>query len=219
MFTILIVAQESSGARAYISELTKAGYTPRLASDLKEAIEGLSQQPPHLVIFDLSGHSISGAQRLLRKVKEGYPVPLLIMLPQDALLHYDPAWGAEDFILQPCSPLELTARVKQILWRSGNVPGVIKCGDLVIDPTKYQVSVAGRRVALTLKEYELLKFLASQRGKAFSRETLLNKVWGYDYYGGDRTVDVHIRRLRSKIEDRGHSFIDTVRGIGYRFQE
>ena len=96
---------------------------------------------------------------------------------------------------------------------------IIRCGDLVIDSVKCEVSLSGKPIILTFKEYQLLKFLASNKGKVFTREALLNKVWGWDYYGGDRTVDVHIRRLRSKIEDINHSFIETIRNIGYRFTE
>ena len=96
---------------------------------------------------------------------------------------------------------------------------LIRCGDLVIDLAKCEVSLSGRLIPLTFKEYELLRFLASNRGRVFTREALLNKVWGYDYYGGDRTVDVHIRRLRSKIEDPTHTFIETVRNIGYKFRD
>jgi DNA-binding response OmpR family regulator len=93
----------------------------------------------------------------------------------------------------------------------------IQCGDLVIDLANCEVRVGGKVVELTFKEYELLKFLAKDRGRVFTREALLHKVWGYDYFGGDRTVDVHVRRLRSKIEDSGQTFIETVRNIGYRF--
>jgi len=96
---------------------------------------------------------------------------------------------------------------------------LIKHGDLLIDLPKYEVRQAGRLIVLTLKEYELLCLMASNPGRVFTRETLLNKIWGYNYYGGARTVDVHIRRLRSKIEDGGHSFIETVRGVGYKFKE
>ena len=96
---------------------------------------------------------------------------------------------------------------------------IIRCGDLVIDSAKCEVSLGGKSIILTFKEYQLLKFLANNKGKVFTRDVLLDKVWGWDYYGGDRTVDVHIRRLRSKIEDKDHSFIETVRGIGYRFRE
>ena len=89
--------------------------------------------------------------------------------------------------------------------------------DLVLDLGNYKVFVAGQLVTLTYKEYELLRFLAQNKDKVFTREALLNRVWGYDYYGGARTVDVHIRRLRSKLEDNEHTFIETVRNVGYRF--
>ena len=101
----------------------------------------------------------------------------------------------------------------------GKEDTIIKAGDLAIDPIRCEVEVGGRLMALTFKEYELLKLLATNKGKVFTREALLNEIWGYDYYGGDRTVDVHIRRLRSKIEDPEHSFIDTVRNIGYKFKD
>ena len=95
---------------------------------------------------------------------------------------------------------------------------LIECGDLVLDLARCEVALNGRLVALTFKEYELLRFLASHPGRVYTRDALLSKVWGYDYFGGDRTVDVHIRRLRSKIEDASHTFIETVRNIGYRFR-
>jgi DNA-binding response OmpR family regulator len=95
---------------------------------------------------------------------------------------------------------------------------VIKAGDLTIDPIRCEAELDGRLLALTFKEYQLLKLLATNNGKVFTRESLLNEIWGYDYYGGDRTVDVHIRRLRSKIEDPVHTFVDTVRNIGYKFK-
>ena len=96
---------------------------------------------------------------------------------------------------------------------------MIRVGDLAIDLSRYEVTQGGRRMELTFKEYELLKFFATNPGKVFSREHLLNAVWGYDYYGGTRTVDVHIRRLRSKIENGPVLFIDTVRNVGYRFRD
>src|SRR5207302_654736 len=117
---------------------------------------------------------------------------------------------------------ELVARVRVALRRRTNVDAqnALRCGDLVIDLANYKVTVAGTSVELTYKEYELLRFLMGNPAKVFTREQLLNRVWGYDYYGGARTVDVHIRRLRSKIEVRpGDHFIDTVRNVGYRFKE
>ena len=93
----------------------------------------------------------------------------------------------------------------------------MRCGALTIDLSNYRVTVDDDPLVLTFKEYELLRFLAANKDKVFTREALLNRVWGYDFYGGARTVDVHIRRLRSKIEDRTHTFIETVRNVGYRF--
>jgi DNA-binding response OmpR family regulator len=124
-------------------------------------------------------------------------------------------------VVAPWDAAEVAARVKRILGKAKNVEDkeVIKCGELTIDTAKYEVYVNNRPVELTFKEYELLKFLVIHKGRVFTREALLNEVWGYDYYGGDRTVDVHIRRLRSKIEDSTYTFIETVRNIGYKFRE
>jgi two-component system alkaline phosphatase synthesis response regulator PhoP len=114
---------------------------------------------------------------------------------------------------------ELWLRIARLLDRRGPAPAVplISAGDLVIDPERYDVYVANKAVLLTFKEYELLKLLASNPGRVYSREALLEQVWGYQYFGGTRTVDVHVRRLRSKIEDATHTFIDTVWNVGYRF--
>ena len=95
---------------------------------------------------------------------------------------------------------------------------IIRVGDLVIDQDRYEVTVAGKKVILTFKEYQLLCLLAANPGRVYTRETLLSRVWQYDYFGGTRTVDVHIRRLRSKVEDASHLFIETVRNVGYRFR-
>ena len=127
----------------------------------------------------------------------------------------------DDFVIQPYNMRELILRIKRLLnYRTESVDGdePIKCNGLVMDIAKCEVTVVGKVVALTFREYELLQFLAGNRGRVFSRQTLLDKVWGYDYYGGDRTVDVHVRRLRSKIENSKHTFIETVRNIGYRFK-
>ncbi|MSP78194.1 MAG: response regulator transcription factor [Dehalococcoidia bacterium] len=127
---------------------------------------------------------------------------------------------ADDFILEPVRPLEIATRIRRLLGRGVELVSehVLKIGDLAIDEEKYEVRVAGDVKLLTYKEYELLKLLASNPGRVFSREELLSKVWGYDYFGGTRTVDVHVRRLRSKIGDLNHSFIETVWNVGYRFK-
>ena len=129
--------------------------------------------------------------------------------------------AVDDFVVKPWEASEVTVRIKRILKQKGDIESedIIRCGDLVIDSAKCEVSLSGKPVILTFKEYQLLKFLANNKGKVFTRDVLLDKVWGWDYYGGDRTVDVHIRRLRSKIEDSTHTFIETVRNIGYKFKE
>ncbi|MBI4499472.1 MAG: response regulator transcription factor [Chloroflexi bacterium] len=178
-----------------------------------------------LVLIDLTAGLLthSDVRDILGLAKQDAALPVLALLAEQDLTSDDATVGFDDFLVQPYRPLELAARVRQCLWRFGKQtaesPDVITYGDLIIDLAKYEVYVAGRPVELTFKEYELLKFLATNPERVFTRETLLNRVWGYDYYGGARTVDVHIRRLRSKIEDKDHVYIETVRNVGYRFRE
>jgi len=128
--------------------------------------------------------------------------------------------GINDFAIAPIRSNELMLRIFLGVRKSssnGNLD-VITAGDLIINQTKYEVTISKNRIMLTFKEYELLRLLATAPGVVFTREQLLSKIWGYDYFGGTRTVDVHIRRLRSKIEDVNHKFIETVWNVGYRFQ-
>jgi DNA-binding response OmpR family regulator len=125
----------------------------------------------------------------------------------------------DDFCLHPFQPKELDARLKHLFWRTGRGtrPDLIEYGPLLLNLETYQAAVDDRPLDLTYMEYELLKFLASHPGKVFTREVLLNRVWGYEYYGGARTVDVHVRRLRAKLGEEHVSLIQTVRSVGYRF--
>ena len=125
----------------------------------------------------------------------------------------------DDFCLHPFQPRELEARLKHLFWRTGRGtrPELVEYGDLLLNLETYQAAIAGKPLDLTYMEYELLKFLASHPGKVFTRETLLSRVWGYEYYGGARTVDVHIRRLRAKLGEEHANLIQTVRSVGYRF--
>lgn len=126
--------------------------------------------------------------------------------------------GIDDFILAPVDGAELARRIERALWRSHGVDSenIVRCGALVLDLANYRVTVDDQPLVLTFKEYELLRFLAMNAGRVFTREQLLNRVWGYDYFGGARTVDVHVRRIRAKIEIHGRAFIETVRNVGYR---
>ena len=125
----------------------------------------------------------------------------------------------DDFCLLPVNPAELATRLAHLFVRTGRGPGpeLIEHGPLVLNLETYQAAVAGRAMDLTFMEYELLRFLAARPGKVFTRETLLSRVWGYEYYGGARTVDVHVRRLRAKLGEEHAHLIETVRSVGYRF--
>ncbi len=144
----------------------------------------------------------------------------IALVPQAMLETFGGFEGMEDWVVQDATPAELRSRVRLALRRQGLLEQLhaILLEDLVIDQDRYEVRVRGNPVELTFKEFELLRFLASNPGRVFSREVLLDRVWGYDYYGGTRTVDVHIRRIRSKIETGQREYIKTIRGAGYMFE-
>jgi len=145
--------------------------------------------------------------------------PVLAVLPEESLAGEPLDVDADDFAFYPLRSHELEARLRRLLDRHGPLdsPDVLRQGELAIDTAGYRVYVDGELAELTFKEYELLRFLAMHPDRVYTREVLLDKVWGYDYFGGARTVDVHIRRIRSKIERGGFTFIETVRSVGYRF--
>ena len=162
-----------------------------------------------------------GAWALCRALrKRDQPVPPLLLLVGGGQLG-DLALRDElfdDFCLTPFHPIELEARLRHLLWKGGGVkPDVVEYSELALNVETYQASIEGRPLDLTYMEYELLKFLAQNPGKVFTRELLLSRVWGYEYYGGARTVDVHIRRLRAKLGEEHQNLIQTVRSVGYRF--
>jgi len=189
--------------------------------DLPEAARRLSEEGPFdALLLNLTEELEQSAVRtLLRAEVTGDRLAVIALVRPQQLTDLDPALAVDDFIVQPAEREELTARIRRALrrHRGASSEDVIRCGDLLMDLANYKVFVADRPVELTYKEYELLRFLATHRDQVCTRETILNRVWGYDFYGGARTVDVHIRRLRSKIEDRTHTFIETVRNVGYRF--
>jgi DNA-binding response OmpR family regulator len=157
--------------------------------------------------------------RTIRKREPGSP-PVLALVSGTQLQELELRDELfDDFCLAPFHPTELEARVRHLLWRVGGGarPDVIEYRELSLNLETYQASIAGRPLDLTYMEYELLKFLAQNPGKVFTREMLLNRVWGYEYYGGARTVDVHVRRLRAKLGEEHAGLIQTVRSVGYRF--
>jgi DNA-binding response OmpR family regulator len=220
LFSLLIIANETDQARRLSSEMSQRGYVCSVSRDDEDTLERVMGKAPSLVCVDMAG---SGSQRfrtLCQKLRQEKHIPVIAVVPREMLDNLGPGIELDDFVVGPCDVTELVARVRRILGHKANAVdnGLIRRGDLAIDPAQYEVSIGDRRVTLTFREYQLLVFLATNEGKVFTREALLDKVWGWDYYGGDRTVDVHVRRLRSKIEDGTHSFIETVRNIGYRFR-
>ena len=171
--------------------------------------------PSAVLIVPSTGRDLTS---ITTRVKSIARTPVLAVIPAELYDLAVPRTGIDDFCTLSASSAELITRVRRLMKTNPDSGDIIRRGDLSIDVEMCEVSLGGHLVELTFKEYELLKFLASNPGRVHSRDVLLDRVWGYDYYGGDRTVDVHIRRLRSKIEDANHSFIDTVRNIGYRFR-
>jgi two-component system alkaline phosphatase synthesis response regulator PhoP len=220
LFKIVAVADKKEQIAELTSELSTRGLYCSVVSYSDSG--KIYEHAPDLVLVVMNVlPSNSTVWHLPKEIKKGSHLPVIALISNGALDNLDLTTGIDDFIVEPWGAGEVVARVKRILQllKSETGPDVIKNGDLKIDPARCEVSVGGRLVMLTFKEYQLLKFLASNPGKVFTRDTLLNKVWGYDFFGGDRTVDVHVRRLRSKLEDASHIFIETVRNIGYRFRE
>lgn len=219
MLSVIIIAKESEQLKKLAARLNRDGLTCSVIADGEKALRQVARESPDLLLVDIDTSSAVHPPWDLVADPAG-TTPIIALIPRGRLgeLAADPRIA--DFVLKPYAIDELAARVRRLLKGAGNTDSgeVIKCGDLIIDLARYEVRLSNRLLELTYREYKLLEFLAANRGRVFTREALLNMVWGYDYLGGDRTVDVHIRRLRSKIEDAEHTFIDTVRSIGYRFR-
>jgi DNA-binding response OmpR family regulator len=221
MLRLLMIAQETEALAELRSQITSDG----LACDIVPHGGGLDEEitarRPDLILLEMGGElTTAELGETVRGLKEEKRLPVIALLPGERLGSLNGHLDIDDFITSPYDGRELVLRARRLLSRARNIDGgeLIKCDGLSIDLARCEVTLEGEIIELTFKEYELLKFLASHRGRVYSREALLNQVWGYDYYGGDRTVDVHVRRLRSKIEDAKHTFIETVRNIGYRFK-
>ena len=221
MRSVLFVGQPGEETEALTRELELSGYRVSLcpAGGVEDVLS--SGDPPDALVVDLATAGEEPALRYLwDEPTTADSAVVVALVRREQLPHCDVPASIDDFLTLPASAGELTTRLGRAFRRRRPEESerVLRCGDLTIDLANYMVFVADRQVSLTYKEYELLRFLATNPDTVFNRETLLNKVWGYDFYGGARTVDVHVRRLRSKIEDRHHSFIETVRNVGYRFR-
>jgi DNA-binding response OmpR family regulator len=222
MQRILIITDNAKSLAPWQQQLLRAGYPVQCCSSSREDLAAMFTPRPS-EIFILDGTSVRLTPREFRDLLEGecpsYESCLLWLVTEETATSLDPASGFDDFIVLPSSAHEMLARVRLHLWKSHriNSDDLIVAGPLVIDQANYSVAVDGRTLDLTFKEYELLRFLVSHRGRVFTREALLNQVWGYDYYGGTRTVDVHIRRIRAKLGPDKEDLVETLRNVGYRF--
>jgi DNA-binding response OmpR family regulator len=171
-----------------------------------------------VVLIDAT-RDLSRAQALCRALRAADDDgSILVVMPEAGLAGLQPDWGASDFVLPTAGPGEVEARIRLLAHRppADDPDAAVRVGDLVVDPVSYQVRLRGRPLDLTFKEFELLRFLAQRPGRVSTRAQLLSEVWGYDFFGGTRTVDVHVRRLRAKLGPEHESMIATIRGVGYK---
>jgi DNA-binding response OmpR family regulator len=179
----------------------------------------LVSAPEHDLVFLDARTDLASAKAMARiLISTGLSAPLVVILSEGGLAAMNHEWGSSDIILHSAGPAEIEVRIRLALakYRAEKEVGSIVSSGVVIDESSYSAKVHGKPLDLTYKEFELLKFLAQHPGRVFSRDQLLSEVWGYDYFGGSRTVDVHIRRLRAKLGDL-EGLISTVRNVGYRF--
>ncbi len=224
---ILIVDDDVNIAELISLYLTKECYDTRMVHDGEEALKVYEQYQPNLILLDLMLPGIDGYQ-VCREIRTKSNVPIIMLSAKgeifDKVLGLE--LGADDYIMKPFDSKELVARVKAVLRRyqpakPATTASDIKCveyPDLIVNQTNYSVVYAGKTIDMPPKELELLYFLASSPNQVFTREQLLDHIWGYEYIGDTRTVDVHVKRLREKIKDHANWSLATVWGIGYKFE-
>jgi DNA-binding response OmpR family regulator len=220
--SLLLLTNALEPSTEVLPALALLGHTARIAP--LEAAALLDAPTADVILVD-ARRDLVHARSLTRLLHTtGVTAPLIVVAAESGLAALSAEWGADDFILDTAGPGEVEARLRVAIGRlAANVEageseaGVIRSGDLAIDESTYTARLRGNALDLTFKEFELLKFLAQHPGRVFTRAQLLQEVWGYDYYGGTRTVDVHVRRLRAKLGSDHESLIGTVRNVGYKF--
>ena len=221
MESLLLIAPESADLRRLKSVLLKRGF--QVLSGQAEDLDRLCGKG-RFALGLLETSKSERLQELVQKMRRNSAckeLPLIAMVQEAQVRELGTAAGLEDFLILPAEPEEIEARVRFVLARLNHlVPGAgNRFGALEIHADRYEVLLSGEPLELTYKEFELLKFLATHPGRVFSRDQLLNQVWGYNFIGGTRTVDVHVRRLRAKLGPKYASLVDTVRNVGYKFLE
>ena len=222
MASLLLLTNALEPSADILPALALLGHSVRVAPLEPTA---LLDVPTGQVILVDARRDLAHARSMTRLLHTGgTDAPMLVIITEGGLAAMSAAWGSEDFILDTAGPAEVDARLRLALERRATARAadvedrnVIRAGDLSIDEATYTTKLRGDVLDLTFKEFELLKYLAQHAGRVFTRAQLLQEVWGYDYYGGTRTVDVHVRRLRAKLGADQESLIGTVRNVGYKF--
>jgi len=220
--TLLLLTNAPGSSAEVLPTLGLLGHTVKVLP--LEAAALVDAPPADVLLLDARRELLAarGTSRVIRTT--GTSAPVLAIVTDGGLAAVAPDWGLDDVLLDTAGPAEVEARIRLALGRVAAADAVgqeraaeIRSGDLSIDEGTYQARVGGRILDLTFKEFELLKYLAQHPGRVFTRSQLLQEVWGYDYFGGTRTVDVHVRRLRAKLGPEREALIGTVRNVGYKF--
>lgn len=221
---LLLIEDEENFGEALQYQLEREGYTVERATDGIAGLRAFERSGPDLVLLDLMLPGISG-EDICREIRKSSTTPIIMLTAKDQELDrvLGLELGADDYVTKPFSTREVIARVKAVLRRSsGETDGgraVLEGGDIRLDPDRFEVTVRGEPIHLPRKEFELLELLMENAGRVLTRETLIDRVWGSDYFGDSRTLDVHVKRLRAKSEADPHDpkHLLTVRGLGYKF--
>ncbi len=224
---VLVVEDEESFVEALTAGLKYEGFVVEVARDGEEALALFEKEEPSLVLLDVMLPKMSGID-VCRRMRSRSQVPIIMVTARGAEIDTVVGLevGADDYVAKPFRLRELVARMRAVLRRSESreetqsFDGALSVGPVSFDPNRHEVTVRGEPVALPLKEFELLGFLLANAGRVLSRDALIRRVWGEDYVGDTKTLDVHIKRLRAKIEEQPGEpvFIKTVRGLGYKFE-
>ncbi len=218
MSQILMLTNNHGSSVEVLAALELLSHTVHILPAVPTAL--LEAKPCDLIMVD-ARKDLVGSRSLTQLLRAtGVSVPLLLVLTEGGMAAVSASWAADDVVLDSAGPAEVEARIRLALTRAASTADdpspEIQAAGIVIDEDSYTARVHGVALNLTYKEFELLKYLAQHPGRVFTRAQLLNEVWGYDYYGGTRTVDVHVRRLRAKLGSENENLISTVRNVGYR---
>ncbi len=229
MTSVLVVDDEPSYADALTVSLRREGFDVTAVADGSAAMAAIEKSPPDLILLDVMLPGMSGID-ICREIRKTSRVPVIMVTARgeeiDAVVGLEV--GADDYVTKPYRLRELVARMRAVLRRGGGsvegsddeIDAVLREGDLELDLGRHELRVRGELVTLALKEFELLAYLLERSGRVVTRDSIMQNVWGYDYLGDTKTIDVHVKRLRSKIEEdpARPTRITTIRGVGYRYE-